>query len=277
MAEWLKVILLGVVEGITEFLPISSTGHLIVVADLVTLRDSLAGTFEIFIQIGAVLAVIFYYRADLWLQARNLLRFNLSDEADNTSRQAWQLWLGVLIAFTPAAIIGLLLVDWIDEVLFSPLVVAIALIVGGIMFIVLEQRLPNSEPQSIDETPLTYKQAFIVGLWQTLALIPRMSRSGMSIIGGMLAGCDRSRATQFSFYLAIPTLGAATIYTLISDLALLNQSDLWLLLLGAVVSGIVAWFAIDWLLRYVATNSFIPFGYYRIALGVLIIIVLQIT
>jgi len=274
MAEWVKVLLLGIIEGVTEFLPVSSTGHLIISAEFMQLRDSLDGTFEIFIQIGAVFAVLFYYRVQLWQQLFAL--------PANSSVQ--KLWLGVFIAFIPAAVIGLLLGDLIDRLLFNPLVVAGALIVGGLLFLVVERLRfsDNAEKQRAEkqrdekqktENTITVRQAVIVGLWQVLALIPGMSRSGMSIIGGMLAGLDRQDATQFSFYLAIPTLGAATVYTLLSNLDEISQSDLVLLLLGAVISAVVAWLSIGWLLRYVSSNNFIPFGYYRIAVGLLILLV----
>ncbi|MGJ3238371.1 MAG: undecaprenyl-diphosphate phosphatase [Anaerolineae bacterium] len=269
LPEWLIAVIAGIVEGVTEFLPISSTGHLIITSDILPFAsESLAGTFEIFIQIGAVIAVIFYYRTQLLTQAQNVIA---SDAQTNQS--ARQLWLGIAIAFIPAAVIGLLLGDLIDELLFNPVTVAVALIVGGIAFIIIENILKDkqTEEQSIETTPLTFKQALLVGLWQVLALIPGMSRSGMSIIGGMISGLDRQRATQFSFYLAMPTLGAATIYTLLKDLDTISTNDLFLLGLGALVSGIVAWFSIGWLLRYVATNSFIPFGYYRIVVGLIIL------
>lgn len=273
MTEWLKVIVLGVVEGVTEFLPISSTGHLIVTAEYMALQESLTGTFEIFIQIGAVMAVILYYWRELLAQARTI----------RTQPSTQQLWLGVAVAFIPAALIGLLVGDQIEAVLFSPTVVALALIVGGVLFLVVERvRVPQIASQShvgaapsLDAAPLTLRQALIVGCWQVLALVPGMSRSGMSIIGGMLAGLDRPRATQFSFYLAIPTLGAATMYTLVRSLDSISVSDFALLMLGAVVSGVVAWFAIAWLLRYVAAHSFVAFGYYRIAVGIIILLMVR--
>lgn len=268
MPEWLVAVIAGVVEGVTEFLPVSSTGHLILTADLLQF-DSLEGTFEIFIQIGAVIAVILFYRAELLLQAQNVI--STDSEKNTTSRQ---LWLGIIIAFIPAAIIGLLFGDQIDEYLFNPTTVAIALIVGGILFILVENYMKDKlvEQQSIEEIPLTFKQALLVGIWQVLALIPGMSRSGMSIIGGLLSGLDRQRATQFSFYLAMPTLGAATLYTLARNFNTISADDFVLLGIGTVVSGIVAWFSIGWLLRYVASNSFVIFGYYRIIVGILILL-----
>jgi undecaprenyl-diphosphatase len=265
MIEFLHVILLGIIEGFTEFLPISSTGHLIVAARLFPVRDSLEGIFEIFIQLGAVLAVILYYRRELAQQVASVRISN-----DN---HTWQLWLRIGIAFFPSAALGLLFHRAINEWLFSPEVVAIAAIAGGLMFIGVERYLTvhPDDKLSVDNNPPTWQQAIIIGIWQVLALIPGMSRSGMSIIGAMMAGVDRKRATQFSFYLALPTLGGATIYTLVSNITRISRGDLWLLLLGTVVSAIVAWISIGWLLRYVGRNSFVPFGYYRIVLGIVIL------
>jgi undecaprenyl-diphosphatase len=274
--EWLKVVILGIVEGVTEFLPVSSTGHLILTTEALQLRESLLGTFEIFIQIGAVMAVIGYYRADLWRQTRHIHR---DDDAQ-------RLWLSVLVAFIPAAVLGLLFNDVITDVLFSPDVVAFGLIVGGVLFLVVEHYQqtdetgtdPEDEPDedastTAEELSLTYKQALVVGLWQVLALIPGMSRSGMSIVGGMITGLSRRTATQFSFYLSIPTLGGATVYTLLRDLDSITLNDLSLLIGGALVSMVVAWVAIDWLLRYISSNNFVPFGYYRIVFGVIILLI----
>ncbi len=276
MDEWLKVLILGIVEGVTEFLPVSSTGHLILATEALELRESLVGTFEIFIQIGAVLAVIGYYRVDLWRQTRHIYR---DDDAQH-------LWLSVLVAFVPAAVPGLLFNDVITDVLFSPDVVALGLIVGGVLFLVVEyyqqpdnsdsgtaETTDESETTTAEELSLTYKQALIVGLWQVLALVPGMSRSGMSIVGGMITGLSRRTATQFSFYLSIPTLGGATVYTLLRNLDSITLNDLSLLIGGALVSMVVAWLAIDWLLRYISSNNFVPFGYYRILFGVIILLI----
>ncbi|MAU09184.1 MAG: undecaprenyl-diphosphatase [Anaerolineaceae bacterium] len=265
MEEWVKVVILGIIEGLTEFLPVSSTGHLIVSSHFLQLRESLQGVFEIFIQIGAVVAVIVYYWPDLWQQARTITR--------DTSVQ--RLWMGIILAFIPAAGIGFFLEDEIDRVLFSPIVVAIALIVGGILFIVVERYIVPRTEQNQQVTELQQvspRQALVVGFWQVLALIPGMSRSGMSILGGMMAGLERKVATQFSFYLALPTLGAATVYKLITSLDQITGDDMVLLIVGAVISGIVAGASIAWLLRYIANHNFIPFGVYRIVVGVIILI-----
>lgn len=261
LTDIVNAAIMGVVEGITEFLPISSTGHLIVAGSLLNF-SALGGTFEIFIQLGAVLAVIVFYARELWGQATSLGQ-------PSTQR----LWLGVVVAFIPAAVLGLLLDDFITGVLFSPVVVAIALIVGGIIFIVVERR-PNSaqagETQNLEAISL--RQALMIGLGQTFALIPGVSRSGATIITGLLSGLDRPTATKFSFYLTIPTLGAATLYSLLRSLDQITPNDLVLLTVGTLVSFIVSLLAIGWLLRYVARNNFIAFGYYRIFAGVVILV-----
>lgn len=262
MPEIIQVVILGIVEGITEFLPISSTGHLIVASALLNFQGALGGTFELFIQIGAVVAVIFFYRADLSNQVRSAYR----------SKASQRFWLNLLIAFVPAAIIGFLFGDEIKSVLFRPTVVAIALIVGGIVLILVERGKTNAKGSIASLESLSPLQALAVGIAQIFALVPGVSRSGASIVGGMLAGLDRPTATQFSFYLAIPTLGIATIYDLIKSLGDLQGNDLLNLLVGAIVSGIVAWLCIRWLLNYVAKNRLTAFGYYRILAGLVILL-----
>lgn len=276
MDEWLKVLVLGIVQGITEYLPISSTGHLIVVASFVDLQSQLRGTFEVFIQIGSVFAVMGYYRAALWHDARHIL-------SDKTVQARW---LAVFVAFLPAAAIGFVFNDWIDEVLFNPLNVAIALIVGGVLFLIVERPRPAPTPATPDGAPVaiatdtpeaqtvTLRQAFLIGCWQVLALFPGMSRSGMSIVGGMSTGLTRMNATQFSFYLAIPTLGIATVYKFLKEFNALQGDAIMYLIGGAIVSAIVSWFAIAWLLRYLARNNFVPFGVYRIIIGILILVLI---
>jgi undecaprenyl-diphosphatase len=265
MDEWWKAVLLGFVEGLTEFLPISSTGHLLVIADMLRFDGSVGGTFEIFIQLGAVLAVLGFYARDLLSQALALPR-------DPSTRR---FWLGVAIAFVPAAVIGLALHDWIKRVLFvSPTVIAWSLIVGGLIFLVVE-RLPQRPVTTSDVTQISLRQAFGIGVAQVCALVPGVSRSGATIIGGMLAGLDRQSATSFSFYLALPTLGAATLVDLYGSLDQLAPEDLVRLIVGTTISLIVAWASIGWLLRYVARHTFVPFGLYRIAAGVLILALVQ--
>jgi len=261
MVDLVKVIILGIVEGLTEFLPISSTGHLIVAAALLDFGQAMGGTFEIFIQIGAVVAVIVYYRAQLLQQAASIAK----DSA------VQRFWLGIVIAFIPAAVLGVLFSDMIKEVLFNPTVVAISLIAGGVIFLIIERMGVARKAETHETSAISLRQALIVGIVQTVALIPGVSRSGASIVGGMFAGLDRSTATQFSFYLAIPTLGIATLYDLVKNLSQLQSGDLVNLVVGALVSGVVAWLSIGWLLRYVSRNSFTAFGYYRILTGIVIL------
>jgi undecaprenyl-diphosphatase len=261
---WLQVIILGVVEGITEFLPISSTGHLIVTSELLRFKNSIGGTFEIFIQLGAILAVVGFYARDLWAQATAL--FGLAGEK-REGVKARRFWLTIVVAFLPAAIIGLSLHHWIKRVLFSPWVIAWSLILGGIVFLVVERYFPRRTARTQELMQISFAQALAIGAAQTLALIPGVSRSGSSMIGGMLAGLDRPTATIFSFYLAIPTLGGATILDLLKNLDQLAPGDLSRLLLGTAVSFIVAWASIRWLLRYVSRHSLVAFGWYRIVMG----------
>lgn len=265
MNEWLQVIILGIVEGITEFLPISSTGHLIIGQALLNFPEHLSETFAIFIQIGAVFAVLFYYWRDLMGQVR----------AIPTDPNTRRFWLSILIAVVPAGVVGFLLRGWIKEVLFGPAPVAISLILGGIIFLLVERRqVPAEEITTEEATRISLRQAIIIGLAQTVAMIPGVSRSGASIIGGMQAGLSRKAATTFSFYLAIPTLGGATLVELLTSLENINQNDIALLLVGALISGVVAWFSIGWLLRFVSQNTFIVFGYYRILVGIVLLLLI---
>lgn len=264
--EWWKVIILGIVQGITEWLPISSTGHLLIVADLLNYQGSIGGTFEIFIQLGTVLSVIAFYFSDLLRQGQALVGRGSAEQAAAARR----LWLGVAIAFVPAAVVGLLFRDFIKTVLFdTPQVIASALIVGGMIFLAIE-RLPARTVTTSDLGKITPLQALGVGVAQVFALIPGMSRSGSSIIGGLLSGLDRRTATAFSFYLSIPILGLATLVDLLGSLDLIQPADWGRLLLGAVVAMIVGYVTIGWLLRYIARNNFVAFGIYRIVVGLLI-------
>lgn len=263
LLDLLKVVVLGIIEGITEFLPISSTGHLIVATAILqpNFSPALTNTFEIFIQLGAVIAVVLYYWRDLWswlMRAR-------------TEPDARRFWIGLMIAVIPAGIVGFLLRDFIKTVLFTPVVVAVALIVGGVILILIERRLGRQPTSDEEFSALTYRQAALIGAAQVVALIPGVSRSAASIIGGMLVGLQRKDATRFSFYLAIPTLGGATIIDLLLSLDEIQPNDLLYLAVGTITAGIVAWFAIGWLLRYVSRSTFTAFGYYRIVAGLVIL------
>lgn len=261
MANPLSAAVLGVVEGITEFLPISSTGHLIVTADL--LQFDSAAAFEIIIQLGAVVAVIWFYHRQLLEQARQLPH----------DRSIQRFWLNIVLAFIPAAIVGLLLSDYIERVLFSPRVVAVSLIVGGVVLWIIEAIPRQSMTKNAEQ--ITFRQSLIVGLAQLTALIPGVSRSGATIVGGMLSGLDRAAATGFSFYLAIPTLGAATLYSLVKDFGIITGGDLLDLTIGMVVSFITSLLAMGWLLRYISRHDFKGFAVYRILAGIAILLLFR--
>jgi undecaprenyl-diphosphatase len=265
--EWWKVIILGVVQGVTEWLPISSTGHLLIISDLLRYTGSIGGTFEIFIQLGTVFSVIAFYFRDLLAQAIALLGRGDREQVASARR----LWLAVLIGTLPAGLIAFAFRDFIKQVLYdAPALIAGALIVGGVVFLVIE-RLPQRPRPTAELGRITPLQALGVGVAQIFALIPGVSRSGSSIVGGLLAGLDRPTATAFSFYLSIPLLGAATLVDLLGSLDEIQPADWSRLLLGAVVAMIVGYLTIGWLLRYIASNSFVPFGIYRIAVGLLIL------
>jgi undecaprenyl-diphosphatase len=270
---WLQVMILGIVEGVTEFLPISSTGHLVVTSKLLRFAGSVGGTFEIFIQLGAVLAVAGYYARDLWAQGLAVLgRRPPSKSGDNPPEPARvrRFWLHIALAFLPAAVIGLLLHGWIKRALFSSSVIGATLILGGAVLIFIEKRF-RQKPSVTTVMDVSLSQAIGIGLAQTLALVPGVSRSGASIVGGLLLGLDRHTATAFSFYLALPTLGGATIVDLLGSLDLMAADDLYRLALGTFVSLVVAWLSIGWLLRYVSRSTFVSFGIYRIVVGGLLL------
>jgi len=254
---------MGVVEGLTEFLPISSTGHLILAGSLLGFDDDKAKVFDIAIQTGAIFAVILVY----WQKIRDTVL------ALPSQRQAQRFALNLLIAFLPAVILGLLFGKAIKAHLFTPVVVASTFILGGFIILWAERRQANNPTlariQAVEEmTPL---DALKVGLAQCLAMIPGTSRSGATIIGGMLLGLSRKAATEFSFYLAIPTLIGAGVYSLYKERALLALSDVPLFAVGLVVSFFSAWLCIRWLLRYIATHSFAGFAYYRIFFGAVVL------
>ena len=258
-----KAAVMGVVEGLTEFLPISSTGHLILAGALMGFDDDKAKVFDIAIQTGAIFAVILVY----WHKIRDTVL------ALPSERQAQRFALNVLIAFLPAVILGLLFGKAIKAHLFTPVVVASTFILGGIIILWAERRQASKPAVTRihaveDMTPL---DALKVGLAQCLAMIPGTSRSGATIIGGMLLGLSRKAATDFSFYLAIPTLIGAGVYSLYKERALLSLADLPLFGVGLVVSFLSAWLCIHWLLRYIATHSFAGFAYYRIVFGCVVL------
>ena len=256
-----KAAVMGVVEGLTEFLPISSTGHLILAGALLGFDDAKAKVFDIAIQTGAIFAVILVY----WQKISATL------VALPSQRQARRLLLNVVIGFLPAVVLGLLFGKVIKAHLFTPVVVASTFIIGGFIILWAERRAPSAtriEPVD-DMTPL---DALKVGLVQCLAMVPGTSRSGSTIIGGMLLGLSRKAATDYSFFLAIPTLIGAGVYSLYKERALLSVADIPMFATGLVFSFISAWLCVRWLLRYISTHSFVPFAYYRIAFGIIVLI-----
>lgn len=260
----IKVIIMGIVEGLTEFLPISSTGHLILAGSLLNFTGEKVKVFEIVIQAGAMLAVCWEYRRRIIDVIRNFS----SDVA------ARRYVANLLVAFLPAVILGLMFGKFIKAHLFAPVPVALAFIIGAFVILIVERRNRLNEDSlrihSVDE--MTMLDAFKVGCAQCFALIPGTSRSGASIIGGMAFGLSRQAATEFSFFLAIPTLFGATIYSLYKERALLSVADLPMFGVGALAAFISAFFCVRWLLRYISSHDFMIFVWYRIVFGVLILI-----
>ena len=263
-----KALLLGVVEGLTEFLPISSTGHLILVGDLLNFNDERGKAFEVIIQFGAILAVCWEFRAKLW-NVMSTIR---------TSAISRGFLINLLIASIPAMSLAFIFGKYIKAVLFSPIPVATAFIVGALIIFWAESRQRKAIPlknriQSIDD--LTPLDALKVGLAQCAALIPGTSRSGATIIGGMLFGLPRAVATEFSFFLAIPVIGGATAYELLKlwkNPVSLSGDFTWAIVLGFISAFISAFICVRWLIHYVAGHNFIPFAWYRIVFGLLVLI-----
>jgi len=256
-----KAAIMGVVEGLTEFLPISSTGHLILAASLLNFTGDKVKVFDIAIQTGAIFAVILVY----WQRLRDTAAGLGSDP------QARRFTLNVLIAFFPAVLLGLLFGKAIKEHLFNPTVVATAFIVGGFIILWAERRPASAvRIHSVDE--MTPWDALKVGLVQCVAMVPGTSRSGATIIGAMLLGLSRKAATDFSFFLAIPTLIGAGAYSLIKERALLSWADLPMFAVGLLFSFLSAWLCVRWLLRYIATHNFVPFAWYRIVFGAVVLL-----
>ncbi|MBA3445379.1 MAG: undecaprenyl-diphosphate phosphatase [Gemmatimonadales bacterium] len=258
----LKSALLGLVEGATEFIPVSSTGHLIVVSNWLGLVDERAKTFDIFIQLGAILAILWLYRA-------RLSRSVLAARRDAASRR---LLINLLIAFLPAALIGFLTHEWIKTRLFNPTVVALALVVGGVLILLIERWAP--QPAVDDVNQIQAPTALGIGLAQVLSLIPGTSRSGATIMGGYALGLSRTAATEFSFFLAIPVMLAATTYDLAKSWSVLAVTDIPMFAVGFVVSFISAIIVVKAFLAYVSRHSFGVFAWYRIALGLVLLVTL---
>jgi undecaprenyl-diphosphatase len=256
----LQAIVMGIVEGLTEFLPVSSTGHLIITAELLGFHGDRAEAFDIIIQTGAILAVMWHYRTRIVELLIGLPR----------EREAQRFVLGVLIAFLPAAVTGVLLADLIHAWLFNPVTVAAALVVGGILMLWAESRVHTIEVEAVEA--MDWRHALKIGCAQCLALIPGTSRSAATIIGGLLFGLSRRAATEFSFWLAMPTLLGAGVYSGWKYRALFRAEDLAFFALGTAVSFVVALVVVRWLLGFIAHHSFAVFAWYRIAFGALILL-----
>lgn len=270
--EILKVIVLGIVEGITEWLPISSTGHLIIVNEFLKLKasDSFVEMFNVVIQLGAILAVIVLYFKRLWP----------IDKKKDTKGLEWNkekliLWAKILVACVPAGIIGVLFDDKINEIFYNPYVVSITLIVYGVAFILIEIRNRKREFKITDVKAMTFKTAFIIGLFQVLALIPGTSRSGATIVGAMLIGTSRTAAAEFTFFLAIPVMAGASLVKIlkfVTEGGGFARSELYALVIGMLVAYLVSMLVIKFLMSYIRKHDFKPFGVYRIILGIAVLL-----
>ncbi len=256
----LKAAILGIVEGLTEFLPVSSTGHLIIAGDLLNFNDERAQVFLIAIQLAAILAVVWEYRAKILQVVMGL----------SSDPGAQRFALNLIIAFIPSAILGLLFAESIKTYLFNPITVATAFIVGGLLILWAERRDHRVRVFSVDD--MSWKDALKVGFAQSLALIPGTSRSGATIIGGLFFGLERRTATEFSFFLAIPTMFAATFYDVYKHRDLLSVNDIPMFVVGGITSFVAAFIAVRGLLRYISGHDFTIFAWYRIAFGILVLI-----
>ncbi|MBA3757327.1 undecaprenyl-diphosphate phosphatase [Candidatus Saccharibacteria bacterium] len=263
--ELLQALLLGIIEGLTEFLPISSTGHLIIAEEYIAFKDT-AKVFTVVIQLGAIAAVAWYYRNDLAQRIAGLF---------GGQRRHINFWLNLFFATLPAGLLGLALANQFENYA-TPTVVAVALILGGIVLWLVDRAPTTEKPEAIKLDDISRTQALSVGLVQCMALIPGVSRSGASIVGGLLTGLNRTTATAFSFYLGIPVLGLASIYKLTTDWDKVGQISGGLpgIAVGAIAAFVTALFAVSWLLRYITTHNFRPFAYYRILLGIVVLLLL---
>ena len=255
----LKALILGIVEGLTEFLPVSSTGHLILAGDLLNFNDDRGKLFEIVIQSGAILAVVWEYRERLLNVARGV----------RTEPAAQKFVLNLFVAFLPLAILGLAFGKAIKAHLFNPIAVATTFIVGALVILWAERREHRIRVENVED--MTLADALKLGIAQAFALIPGTSRSGATIIGGLLFGLSRKAATEFSFFLAIPTLGVATVYQLYKERALLSADDIGMWAVGFASAFVSAFLCVRWLLRYISSHDFTIFAWYRIVFGIIVL------
>lgn len=271
MTEYIKVIIIGIIEGISEWLPISSTGHMILAEEFLKLNVSKEfwDMFLVVIQLGAILAVVFLF-------FHKLNPFSPS-KSEQEVKDTFGIWLKVIIACLPAAIIGLPLDDWLNTHFYNYVVVAITLILYGVFFILIENKNKNTVPKVQSFPRMSYKLAFCIGLFQVLALIPGTSRSGATILGGMILGASRFVATEFSFFLSIPVMLGASLVKIARFGLDFTLYELSVLVLGMVVAFCVSILAIKFLLNYLKTNDFKAFGYYRIVLGIIVLLYFAIS
>lgn len=288
MPEMLKVIILGIVEGITEWLPISSTGHMILVEEFIELdvRPEFLEMFRVVIQLGAIMAVVVLYWNRLWPfhlkrnddrswfanRCESGMGRKLQDFADSyVDMGKIVLWLKIVVSCLPAMVFGLLLDDWMDEHLYNYVVVAIALIVYGVLFIVIENYNKKRQPKMTKLKQISFLTALYIGMFQVLALIPGTSRSGSTIIGGILLGTGRELAAEFTFFLAIPVMAGASLLKLVKFGFAFESQEIAILLVGMVVAFLVSIVAIRFLMGYIKKHDFKAFGWYRIVLGILVL------
>ena len=272
MLEIIKVIILGIIEGITEWLPISSTGHMILVEQFLKLNvsEDYWNMFLVVIQLGAILAVVFLYFGKLW-------PFQRADRKEKgiyryLNRGKFTMWLKILVSCIPAIIIGLPFDDWLDEHFYNYPTVAVMLILYGVLFIVVENRNRKRKPLITNIDQIDWRSALIIGLYQVLALIPGTSRSGVTILGGIILGMDRKTASEYTFFLAIPVMLGASLLKLVKFGFAFSGFELVLLVIGMVTAFAVSLFAIRFLLKYIKDHDFKVFGIYRIVLGIIVLI-----
>lgn len=267
MLDILKSIVLGIVEGITEWLPISSTGHLIIADEFIKLNmsESFMEMFNVVIQLGAILAVVVIYFKQMW-------PFSLKKEEHYIKKDVFSMWFKVIVAILPAAIIGIPFDDFFEEKFHNYIVVALALIVYGIAFLVIEKRNKSLKPKVESIADMSYKTAFLVGCFQALSLIPGTSRSGSTILGAILIGVSRVAAAEFSFYMAVPVMFGASFIKLLKFGFDFTSNELLILIVGMLTAFVVSIIAIKFLISYIKKRDFTAFGYYRIVLGIIVLV-----
>ena len=252
----IQSIIIAIIEGITEFLPISSTGHMIIASTLMKINnDEFVKTFEICIQIGAIMAIMLMY-VKKFLSGLNI-------------------YFKLMVAFLPTAIIGFLAYDIIKSYLFNPIVVATSLILGGIILIFIDQKVENQQTTVLEIESISYKNAFLIGLFQCISMIPGISRAAATIIGGIFNGLNKKQATEFSFLLAVPTMLAASSYDLLKTNIHFNSQEIMILGLGLVIAFVTAWMTVKFFLKFISHYGFKHFGYYRIVIGIIFLLFIK--